>query len=132
MGIGADMKNLKSFKELEALKSDGKTYYMMSIKKQWYAVALEDFQVTFLQQHITASAFRLPVDSNKLKTATKPVTVYDFTELDDDQLIHMFFPRQKPYQERYYESTPTHLQQRNADSRTLNDNPDFKKMNPYS
>ena len=99
------MKQTNSFEELKVLKSDGKKYYLMQIKKQWYALALEDFQVTFLQQYISASRFKLCVDSNKLQKATNPVIIYDFTSLDDDQLIHMFFKRQKAYKETFYQSS---------------------------
>lgn len=122
---------LKTFAELEVLKSDTKKYYVMSLNKKWHAIALEDFQVTFLQQHIPASKFNLVVDSNKLKEATKAIEILDYTELDDDDLIHKFFDRQKPYEEKHYESEPQHLIQQNSDSRTLNSNKEFSRMNPY-
>ena len=125
------MKQITSFEELKTLKSDGKKYYLMQIKKQWYAVALEDFQVTFLQQYIPASRFNLCVDSNKLKEATKPVITYDFTSLDDDQLIHMFFERQKAYKETVYKETPKHLEQKCADDRSIQDNEEYSRMSPY-
>ena len=119
-------------KKLEVLKSDGKSYYVMNIKKQWYALALEDFQVTFLQQYISPKAFNLKVNSNKLKEATQTITAYDFTTFDDDQLIHMFFDRQKPYEETTYQSTPSHLEQKCADDRTIQSNEEFARMSPYN
>lgn len=118
--------------KLEVLKSDGKNYYVMNIKKQWYALALEDFQVTFLQQYISPKAFNIKVDSNKLKTAIKPLTVYDFTSLDDDELIHMFFDRQRPYKEPIYEVEPSHLKEKPTDDRTLQNNEEFARMSPYN
>ena len=126
------MKTINSFEELKTLKSDGKKYYIMQIKKLWYALALEDFQVTFLQQYIKASRFRIYVDSNQLQKATREITVYDFTSLDDDQLIHVFFERQKAYKEPSYESTPSHLEDRCADDRTIQNNAEYSRMSPYS
>jgi len=109
-----------------------KTYYLMGLKGQWYAVALENYQVTFLQQYINAKAFNMPLKANKILEAKKNITIYDLTNLGDDDLIHIFFERQKPYQEKIYEYTPNHLEQKNSDERTLQKNIEFQKMSPYN
>ena len=111
---------------------DNKTYYLMGLKGQWYAVALENYQVTFLQQYINARAFNMPLKANKILEATKKIIIYDFTNLDDDSLIHVFFERQKEYKEKTFEYTPEYLEQKNADDRTLQKNEDFQKMSPYN
>jgi len=111
---------------------ENKKYYLMGLREQWYAVALEDYQVTFLQQYIKASAFNIPLNGEKIKQAKKEIIIYDFTNLDDDELIHIFFERQKPYQEKKHEYTPEHLEQKNCDDRNLQDNEEFKKMSPYN
>ena len=70
---------------------ENKKYYLMGLRGQWYAVALEDYQVTFLQQYIKSSAFNIPLNAEKIKQAKKEIIIYDFTNLDDDELIHIFF-----------------------------------------
>lgn len=111
---------------------ENKTYYLMGLKGRWFAVALEGYQVTFLQQHINARAFNMPLKANKILEAKKKITIYDLTNLDDDNLIHVFFERQKEYKEKTFEYTPNHLEQKNADERTLQKNKEFQKMSPYN
>tara|TARA_B110000977_G_C11013357_1_gene468532 strand:- start:9 stop:503 length:495 start_codon:yes stop_codon:yes gene_type:complete len=92
----------------------------MKLEDQWYAVALEDFQVTFLQQHINARAFNIKVNSKQIKEADVPIIVYDLTGMDEDQLIYMFFKREKQYVEKAKESQlPNHI--------SNNDCPDSRK-----
>ena len=110
---------------------ENKTYYLMGLKGRWFAVALEGYQVTFLQQHINARAFNMPLKANQISEAKKKITIYDFTNLDDDNLIHVFFEREKEYKEKTFEYTPNHLEQKNADERTLQKNKEFQKMSPY-
>jgi hypothetical protein len=111
---------------------ESKTYYLMTLKGGWYAVALESYQITFLQQYINARAFNMPLKASKISEAKKKIEIYDFTSLDDDKLIHIFFKRQKEYKEKTFEYTPNHLEQKNADERTLQKNKEFKKMSPYN
>lgn len=102
------------------VNTTSKTYYAMQINNQWYAVALEGFQVTFLQQYINARVFNIKVNQQQIKEADKPIIVYDFTEMDEDQLIHKFYKREKQYVEKVAESDlPKHI--------CNNDSPDGRR-----
>ena len=82
---------------------ENKTYYLMCLKGQWYAVALESYQVTFLQQHINARAFNIPIKANKILQVKKKIIIYDFTNFDDDSLIHIFLKERKSTKKKYFQ-----------------------------